>query len=515
MTTVRPPVPTTRSAETRVRLVAGLPIAVGAVVALAYLAAPPMGADLSAQIAWANFAQSHWPALLDLQWYGGINPLGYSVLTPPLMALLGVRLATAVGYLAGVVLVSALLQRTHVRRPIAGGVVAALCLTGNLASTRTTFILGLAVAIAALLALACRRPRLSLVLAVLTPLTSPVAGVFLAVAGVALVLSGRRAGIWLTLAVLVPTTLMGLLFGNGGTMPFAPTQAVVAAVIGLIVAAACRTVPVVFWGGLLSAALVTVAYVVPNPLGSNSARLAELLGPAALAAVSPLSGRLVAALTALIILPQPLFYFDEVRGRGDPALDPAFYAPLIEPLAERNVTQPIEVVPMRRHGESAAVAPVVPLARGWLRQVDVGEHALFYDGSLTAATYRQWLDDNAVAWVALARGQHDWAAGWEAALVRNGLPYLREVWADETWTLYRVEDPTPVVSAPGRQLRRDAVSITLDLPAAGSYDVKVRWSRWLAASAGCVEPGPSGWSRIVVDRPSTIRLAASIAPQRC
>ena len=67
----------------------GLPLLVGLGFAVAYLLAPPMGADLSAQISWAEFAESHWPALLDLQWYGGINPLGYSLLAPPLMALLG------------------------------------------------------------------------------------------------------------------------------------------------------------------------------------------------------------------------------------------------------------------------------------------------------------------------------------------------------------------------------------------------------------------------------------------
>jgi hypothetical protein len=516
MTTVRSPAPPTGPAVARVRIADGLPLLVGVGFAVAYLLAPPMGADLYAQIAWADFAESRWPVLLDLRWYGGINPLGYSLLTPPLMALLGVRLATALGYLAGVVLVAALLQRTHVRRPVAGGVVAALCLTGNLASSRTTFILGLAVAVAALLALACHRPRLSVLLAVLTPLTSPVAGVFLAMAGVALVLSGRRrAGTWLALAALIPAFLMGLLFGNGGTMPFAPTQAGLTVLASLIIAVACRGVPVVFWGAVLSAALVAAAYLIPNPVGSNAARLVELLGPAALVAVSLMSAPVVALLTALVSMPQPLFYIDEVRGRGEPALDPAFYAPLIQQLEERSVTAPVEVVPMRRHGESAVAASVVPLARGWLRQVDVGRNDLFYDGSLDPTTYRQWLNDNAVSWVALARGPHDWAAGGEAALVRGGLSYLQPVWADQRWTLYRVEDATPVVSSPGRQLSRNAVSLTVDLPAAGAYDLRVRWSRWLSASTGCLEPGPGGWTRVVVDQPTTVRVASSLLPERC
>jgi hypothetical protein len=516
MTTVRPPATQTGLAIARVRATDGLPTLVGAGFAVAYLLAPPMGADLSAQLAWAELAEQHWPALLDLRWYGGINPLGYSLLTPPLMALVGVRLATAAGYLAGVVLVAALLQRTHVRRPVAAGVIAALCLTGNLVSSRTTFIIGLAVAVAAVLALACQRPRLSVLLAVLTPLTSPVAAVFLTLAGVALVLSGRRrAGTGLAAAALVPTILTGLLFGNGGSMPFGPGQAALAVLASLIVVAACRDVPVVFWSGVLSAVFVAVAFLFPNPVGSNSARLAELLAPPALVAVSPVSGRVVAMLTALLLMPQPLLYLDEVRARGEPALDPAFYAPLIDQLEDRRTAGPVEVVPMRRHGEAAAVAPVVPLARGWLRQVDVDRNELFYDRGLDAATYRRWLADNAVSWVALARGEHDWAAGREAILVRSGLPYLRPVWADQTWTLYRVDDATPVVTAPGRLLSRDSVSLTLDLPAGGEYDLKVRWSRWLSASTGCLEPRPGGWTRVVVEQASTVRVAASIAPQEC
>jgi hypothetical protein len=516
MTTVRSPAPPTGPAGARVQAVNGLPVLVGAVFAVAYLLASPMGADLSAQLAWTDLVEEHWPALLDLRWYGGINPLGYSILTPPLMALLGVQLATALGYLAGVVLLTALFQRTHVRRPVAGGVVAAVCLIGNLASSRTTFTVGLAAAVGALLALACERPRLSVLLAVLTSLTSPVAAVFLTLSGAALVLSGRRReGMWLALSALIPTVVNGLLFGNGGTMPFGPGQAALAVLASLIVMAACKHVPVVFWGASLSAALVVVAYLVPNPVGSNAARLAELLAPPVLVAVSPLPGRLVAVLTALVLVPQPLLYVDEVRARGDLALDPAFYAPLIRQLETRDVTGPIEVVPMRRHGESAAVAPDVPLARGWLRQVDVGRNGMFYDGSLDATTYRRWLDANAVSWVALGRGEHDWAAGREAALVRDGLPYLQPVWADQNWTLYQVDDPTPVVAQPGRLLARDAVSLTLDLPVAGEYELKVRWSKWLSVSSGCLEPGRAGWTSVVVEQPTTVRVGASLIPRHC
>ena len=137
---------------------------------------PPMGRDFSAQLAHAELAESHWPELLDLRWYGGFDPLGYSVLSPPVMALLGVPLTTALAYVATVVLFAALLKNTGVPRPVAGAITGAVCLTGNLVVTRTTFALGLALALGALLAWHSGRLRISAGLSVLAPLASPVAG---------------------------------------------------------------------------------------------------------------------------------------------------------------------------------------------------------------------------------------------------------------------------------------------------------------------------------------------------
>ena len=118
---------------------------IAVLLAAAYLLAPPMGRDFSAQLAHAQLAESHWPELLDLRWYSGFNPLGYSVLSPPVMALLGVRLTTALAYLVSVALFAALLNGTAVPRPVAGAIIGAVCLAGNLVTTRTTFALGLAV----------------------------------------------------------------------------------------------------------------------------------------------------------------------------------------------------------------------------------------------------------------------------------------------------------------------------------------------------------------------------------
>jgi hypothetical protein len=489
---------------------------IAVLVAIGYLLVAPMGRDLSAQLAHAQLAESHWPALLDLRWYGGFDPLGYSVLSPPVMALLGVRLTTALAYVASVMLFAALLKGTGVARPVAGALTAAVCLTGNLVVTRTTFALGLALALGAVLVLVSGRLRVASVLAVLAPLASPVAGLFLGVAGGALFLSGRRrAGVTLAVSALVPTVAVALAFGNGGYQTFAAKQALIGFLVCLAVAGLCWRRAVVRWGALLSAVLLAAAYLLPTPVGSTATRLPELFAAPMIVAVAvvPVVAVIAAAVSVVLVLPP--VSITEVRERGDPALSADYYAPLLDQLVARGVAGPIEVVPTQRRGEAAFVAPVVAIAKGWSRAADTARHPIFYDGSLTADTYRQWLDDNAISYVALSEGPHDWAALKEAALIRNGLPYLRAVWSDQTWTLYAVKNPLPVISPPGRVIARGPVSLTASVSEPGEYVVRVHWSRYLSASTGCMRPTEDGWSMLVVEHSGIVKIEGSLAPRHC
>jgi hypothetical protein len=489
---------------------------IAVVFAVAYLFAPPMGRDFSAQLAHAQLAESHWPELLDLRWYGGFNPLGYSVLSPPVMALLGVRLTTALAYVATVVLFAALLKRTAVPRPVAGAITGAVCLTGNLVVTRTTFALGLAVGLAALWALVSGRRRLTSGLSVLAPLASPVAGLFLGVAGGALFLSGkRRDGVRLAVSAMVPTIAISLAFGNGGYQTFAAKQALLSVLVCLAVAGLCWRRPVVRWGGLLSAGLVVAAYAIPTPVGTTATRLPELFAAPIIVAVAAIPLVALIAATVSMVLLLPPVSLTEVRERGDPALSPQFYAPLLSQLTARRAAGPIEVVPTQRRGEAAFVAPVVAIAKGWSRQADTGRNAIFYDGTLNPDTYRKWLDDNAISYVAISQGPYDWSAPDEVSLVRHGLPYLQPVWWNQSWTLYAVANPRPVISSPGKVVARDAASLTVSLPEPGAYVVRVRWSRYLTTSNGCMQPTEDGWSMIVVEHPGTAEIEGSLAPRHC
>jgi hypothetical protein len=112
-------------------------------------------------------------------------------------------------------------------------------------TTRTTFALGLALGLGALLALVSGRLHVTAGLTVLAALNSSVAGLFLCLAGGALFLSGRRrGGVTLAISALVPTIAVGLAFGNGGHQPFAFEHALKGFVVCLAVGGLCWRRPV-------------------------------------------------------------------------------------------------------------------------------------------------------------------------------------------------------------------------------------------------------------------------------
>jgi hypothetical protein len=95
------------------------------------------------------------------------------------------------------------------------------------------------------------------------------------------------------------------------------------------------------------------------------------------------------------------------------------------------------------------------------------------------------------------------------------VPYLQAAWWDRNWTLYAVTNPRPVVASPGRVIARDPDSLTVSLPEAGEYSVRVRWSRYLSASDGCMRPTKDGWSEVVVQHSGIVKIEGSLAPRHC
>jgi len=510
------------SARYRPELIA---VAVAAVLGAGYLLLPPFGSDLSAQVARASFFADHGYTPVDLRWYAGVDQLGYSLVSQPVMALLGVRVTGVVALIAAAALFAVLLHRTGAAHPRLGALAGALCIAGNLASGRVTYGLGVAFGLGALVLLTHPRLRwLAAAPALLAGATSPVAGLFVGLAGAALLLTGRwRTGLLIAVPAAVPVGLSALLFGDGGWMNISHTDTTRAVVAALAVAALVPRAPVRL-GALLSAAGVLVAALVHTPVGLNATRLAVMFTLPVLAGYAALPRRrhepagthanpdrkLPLWAVLLLLIPvcwwQPPVVVADLRDIGNPSADRAYFEPLLTRLSQETLTGRVEIPPTRDYWE-AAYLDEVPLARGWLRQADIDRNPLFFDRipgtrgtgvPLTTDSYHTWLSELAVQFIAVPDTEPTWSGRPEAALITGGLPYLTEIWQNEHWTLYRVSNPQPIVAAPALLTAQSATSITFTAESAGNVVLRVRHYRWLKATGGAIVQQSGPWTLVRV-----------------
>lgn len=441
---------------------------------------PDSGTDLAAQLARASFAHDHPFTPVDLSWYGGMHPFGYSLLAPAVMALLGVGLSGLLAAVGGAVLLARLLRDTA--RPLLGSLLGAVFLVADVASGRVTFALGAVAGLAALVVL----PRLgwAAVLSVLTALLSPVAAAFLGLTAAVLVLHRRVGGWTLGLAATVPVVVLAWLFPGGGVQPFTTSSAVRGALACLVVAV-LTSVPVVRTGALLSGLAILLFAASDDPFGSNALRLALLVAGPLVVATARRHAVVVLAAAAGLVWWQAGPTWGDLRAPAGPP-----YRGLVTELQSLGAHR-VEVLAPRDHRESYEVARHVPLARGWARQLDYDANPLFYKGSLTGQTYLSWLREHAVDHVAWPlRGPLDFGSTREAALLGAGpVDGLTEVWRDGDWVVYAVADAVPLVAAPGEVVETSPTRVRVRLAEAGSVVVSIRWSRWLSVQGpACVEP---------------------------
>jgi hypothetical protein len=121
-----------------------------------------------------------------------------------------------------------------------------------------------------------------------------------------------------------------------------------------------------------------------------------------------------------------------------------------------------------------------------------------------------------VSYVALPDTPLDPSSAQEGRLIRRGLPYLREVFASRHWRIYAVLSPTPLASGPGRLISLGHDSFTLRAFSAGSFLVRVHFTRFwrFVEGGGCVSPAPGGWTSLTLTRPGTVTVAAPFSLSR-
>jgi hypothetical protein len=487
--------------------------------AVAYMVLSPPSVDLAAQLFRVELFAAHGFLTWNNYWYGGHYLPGYSLLFPPLGAAVGATVAGGLAAVASTGLFGLLARRHYGARARLATLWFGAGMIAMLLSGRLTFALGVAVGLAALLAIDRRRLALALPLAAATSFASPVAGFFLLLIGAALVVVGdRREGQLLAASAAIPIGFMAFSFPAAGPEPFVLSSlaGTLAVTLAVFLALPHRE-RLLRRGAAIYGAAVLAVFAIPNALGGNVVRLSNLVaGPLLFLALAGPRRRLLLAALAL-----PLVYWqwqggvrDVTRATGDPAVQRSFYTPLLGALERETGGEPvrIEISPTRDRWEAYYVSPKFLLARGWVRQLESGDIRHFRN-RLSAPTYRDWLLANGVSYVALPDAPLDYLAEREAALISAGLPYLDPVWANEDWRLYAVRGATGLVDRPARLTAVGADWFELRAPRAGSFLLRIHFnSYWTVNGAPACLKARGSWTLVEASRPGSIHVDTDLSP---
>jgi hypothetical protein len=506
------------------------PALVAAVVTCAFALWNPPLRDLAAHTFRAEYFEQHGFAIWNNTWYGGHYLPAYSVLFPPLAALLSPVWVGAASAVASAHLFDGLVRdRWGEQARWAGLWFAALGTLALLANGWLVFALGTAFALGSLRALQLGRNGLAALAAVGAALSSPVAATFLVVValiGGALVPGAGRLGraIVVAAAAGVVLALLGLLFPEGGEFPFWFSAfwplalfcvAALLATRGLDGDLDFRAVTFIYLG------IATADWLLgDSPLGGNLTRLGALFGGPVLLAILMAAGparlraplavaALVMGLAWMVVSP----FRQVTEALDDPATERSYYAPLKAWLGAHGAARDrIEIPYTFGHWEAAFVSPDFSLARGWLRQLDVERNHLFYDGrELDHQRYRHWLSDNGIRWVAASDARLDYSAVDEDRLVRQQPPYLRLRGRVAHWRVYEVVGTAGLARGPARLTALAPQSFSLAFARAGSVVVRVRYSPYWEAQGGACVGAAGDWTRVRADRPGAVRVSTGFS----
>jgi hypothetical protein len=452
---------------------------------------PPVGDLLAAQARQSAAANgvglTYWFA-----WFsGGATPGHYSVLTPYLSVVFSASGLGAAATIAITPLSARLVQGS--RHPQAAVWVATIASGLSLWSGRVPFAVGTAVSLGSLIAQRGQRRFLAAAMGGVTALVSPVSAVLLALVLIGPLLAcrsyrtGSAATILSTGAVLLAIDLS---FGTPGPEGFRTIQAVTigVALILLLVARPPNYVTIVI---LCALAACPVLLAIPNGLGSNFERLIWVCLPIAVVATArrPLGVALLAV--GLSLGSSAVITARDLSVAANPLSSVARYAPLSHELdgLPSVANFRVEVVPDGTHTASFALLAHAALAGGYETQVDNALDATLHKRTLTAAGYRRWLDDNAVGYVAL--GTRTLKHTSERRIVGElHVSYLKQIWANRDWRLFRVESPRPIAAAPGAVIDADQSNLVITVARPGAVRLRVHWSSYLEVSTTTTDPVP-------------------------
>ncbi len=499
-------------------------VALASTLATVLLIWDPQVRDLAAQAFRVELFEREGFAIWNGSWYEGHYTLTYSVLFPPLAALLGPQLVGAVSAITSAYLFDRLVRDHWGARARWASLWFGAGAVTMLATGRVTFSLGVVFGLVALRCLQLRRTPAAIVAAAACALSSPVAAVFLAgITAVGALASGWRSANRPALAVAavaaVPIVLLNLVFPDESRQPFSFAAFVPVLLYGAATLYITRGQPDerrFRWVVVAYVIATAIVWLFPNPLGNNVVRLAPLFGgPLLLAILLARRPRVPHGITVLILATAAFWMFlapvrDLARSAGDESTRAGYYHGLEDWLhAHGGKEARVEVPTTLNTWEAAYLAPEFQLARGWLGQLDRARNSVFYGDRLTKERYGEWLGRNGVRYVALPDAPLQQSARTEKRLILSEPRYLERRWTSKHWRVYEVANPRPLVrstdgEATLRSLRPESFTMLVERP--GTFTVLARSSPYwqISRGSGCIGER-SGWTTLRVRRPGTVR----------
>ncbi|MGX7678357.1 hypothetical protein ACSMXN_05625 [Jatrophihabitans sp. DSM 45814] len=480
-----------------------------AVVAFLHLPVADLQAANARATAYGLGARTYW-----FSWFGGDSPGKYSMFAQAITSWLGVMTSGCVAVLVIAVAARALLK--GVRKSTSTHYLIVSAALANLVSGRIAFCLAAAVALAAIASLREGHPLIGGLMNAFAALVSPLATGFalLALVGFFLTGSSRKAiGAFAGVSLLGPAASVAL-FGAPGPMSFDAFTLLRLAIVYSALLLVAR-LPAARVAVVLAAIVSGALFVIDSGVGANIDRYVFYVLVPLVWALTP--ARRVTLCLAMV----PAVTFSgaqlvrEVRAAERPSARASYFASLVGELRSlpevRN--HRVEVLDTPTHRASAELATSVALARGWESQTDRADNPLFFlPNQLTAVSYRNWLDQRGVGWVAVPDDLNS-ANTNEAALIAGSLPYLKVLDRQVHWTIYAVVRPQEIVEPPAQLVRASPAALELVMPARTYVLIRVRPSPYLQLqSGGAKVSGGSGADGVVVAAGTTaIRVWAPVA----
>jgi hypothetical protein len=489
----------------------------------------PPGTDLAAHVYQLDVFVRHGFELWTNYWYAGrYTFVGYSVIYYPLAALVGIKLLAVLSAATATAAFTLIVRETWGDQTVWATRLFAVVTAASVVTAAFPYGLGLAFSLCALLALARSRIVWFAVFVTLTLAASPLAFLFLLV--FLLAVGGTRLGRSVTKPALVVAlasavaALIWRMFPDPGRFPF-PSGELLAALtfcgIGLGVSWRVERARILRTLFGAYAAVCLVAYVVPSDIGANVARLRYAAIPIAALTLSlrrwrPWPVAVIAFGLACSWNLSPLAW-SLARSSSDPSEAASYWQPAIGFL--HHALRPgyrVEAVDTAGHWEAVYLTRAgIPIVRGWFRQDDFPQNEVLYDGP-GPRSYLTWLHSLGVRYVVLTTAPADYSSRKEKQLLASGRSGLRPVFETATTTVFSVPSPVPIVTGPHapRVAALTQTKIVLDLNAAGSYRLAVRYSPYFAAVGACLAKTKDGMTRVQTARPGRVRVVFALTAGR-